>query len=153
MEKIDKAVESIVTLVGTWIPVVTLVHRETVYFDVGMISSFKERARASLALRDDIPDVIKMDLTTFDIERVIALYALEIGNMTPAERAQASKGRADLTSIIMEEYIIIAYGLYIDDKAGAVTEDTCTEEGKNRLGKETACAMVQKIFDAFCTDD
>ena len=130
MEKIDKAVQSIGTLVGTWIPVVTLVDRETVYFGVGMISFFKERARASLALRNDIPDVIKTDLTTFDtehIERVIALYALEIGNMSPAESAQASKGRADLTSIIMEEYIIIAYGLYIHDKAGAVTEDTCKE--------------------------
>ena len=128
MDVIDKAVVSMVTLVGTWMPVATLEVRDTVYFDVGMVLFFKDRARTLLANRDDIPDTIKTDLTTFDtphIGSVIAKYALDIGKMTQAERAQASIGRADLTSIIMAEYIIIAYGLYMVDKAGAVTEATC----------------------------
>ena len=122
---------SIVTLVGTWNPVVTLVNCETVYFDEGNVLIFKERARSSLALRDTIPEVFKDDLTTFDtvhIDKVITLYARAIGHMTPTERAQTSIGRADLTSIIMAEYIIIAYELYIADKAGAVTEDTCADD-------------------------
>jgi hypothetical protein len=131
MEIIDKAVQSMVTLVGTWIPVVSLKTRETVYFNDSILTFFKERARASLALRDDIPDVIKKDLTTFDtrhIDSIIFLYSLEIGHLPPAERAQASKGRDDLTSIIMEEYLILAYELYVEDKADAVTESICKDD-------------------------
>ena len=101
------------------------------YFDEGIILFFKARARSSLALRDDIPEVIKEDLTTFNtehIDKVIRLYARPIGHMTPAQGAESSKGRADLTSIIMAEYIIIAYELCIADKAGAVMEETCAHD-------------------------
>ena len=151
MDLIDKAVVSMVTLVGTWMPVVTLDDRETVYFDVGMVSFFKERAWTSLALRNDIPDVIKTDLTTFDtvhIESVIAQYALDIGKMSPAERAQASKGRADFTSIIMAEYITIAYGLYIADKAGAVTEATCMADIIDMLPVSSASNVAYHLLTA-----
>ena len=62
MEIIDKAVQSLVTLIGTWMPVASQAKRETVYFDEGIILFFKERARDSLAERDDIPENIKTDL-------------------------------------------------------------------------------------------
>ena len=131
MEIIDKAVQSMVTLVGTWIPVVNLPNRETVYFGDSIISFFKERAQESLALRDDRPDVIKKDLTTFDtahIDTILHLYAFPIGHLNPVQRAQVSKGKADLTSIIMEEYLILAYEGYVADKADAVTESTCKDD-------------------------
>ena len=62
------------------------------------------------------------------IDTIIHLYAFPIGHLTPAERAQESKGKADLTSIIMEEYIILAYEGYVADKADAVTESTCKDD-------------------------
>jgi hypothetical protein len=129
MEIIDKAVQSILTLVGTWMPVASQAKRETVFYDEGVIMFFKERARESLALRDDIPANVRTDLITFDtqhIDSIIHLYAVRIGHLTPEERARKSKGKADLTSIIMEDYIILAYALYVADKADAVTESTCT---------------------------
>ena len=103
MEIIDKAVQSLVTLVGSWMPVASQAKRETVFYDEGIIMFFKERARDSLAQRDDIPDNIKIDLISFDtehIDTIIHQYALRIGHLTPVERARASKGKADLTSII-----------------------------------------------------
>ena len=85
MEIIDKAVQSIMTLVGTWMPVASQAKRETVYYDEGVILFFKERARESLALRDDIPDNVKTDLITFDtqhIDTIINLNAVRIGHLT-----------------------------------------------------------------------
>ena len=154
MEIIDRAVQSIMTLVGTWMPVASQAKRETVYYDEGVILFFKERARESLALRDDIPDNVKTDLITFDtehIDSIIHLYAVRIGHLTKEDRAQASKGKADLTSIVMEDYIILAYALYVADKAEAVTEGTCTDDIINMLQVSRTNQSISRSSYRACT--
>ena len=131
MEKVDKAVESIVALVGTWNHVVAQENRETVYYDERTVLFLKSRARAALALRSDIPERIKEDLTTFDtghIDDVIRMYAYPVGHLTPTQAAEASIGRDDLTHNIMADYIVMAYDNYMASKAGAVTVASCTQD-------------------------
>ena len=129
MDNINKAVHSLDTLVGVWHPV-DVPRIMTMYYSSAQSRNWISRAREIISDRISIPVSVRQELQNFPtekIEAIITKYAKPTKGLTPDEEKAVSKGREDLTALIMADYILIAYGDHLDSVHGAASIQSCVD--------------------------
>ena len=129
MYKIDNAVQSLVSLVGAWKPK-DVPRTLTMFYSSGQFRGWISRARSILNDRVSIPISVRHELQTLDtskIEAVIDQLAMKTEGLTPDEEKIVCEGRADLTAVIMADYILIAYGDHLDSVRGGASVQACVD--------------------------
>ena len=135
MENIQIAVNSLVTLVGVWHPV-DVPHTLSIYYSSAQFRNWISRAREIIGDRLSIPASVRQgiqDFPTDKIEAVIFKYAMSTEGLDPDEEKSVSKGREDLTALIMADYILIAYGDHLDSVHGNASIQSCVDAVTNML--------------------
>ena len=129
MDNVNKAVHSLVTMVGVWHPE-DVPRTLTIYYSTAQFRNLISRARELLGDRISIPVTVREALQTLPtdkIEAVILRYATKTEGLTTDEEKAVSKGKDDLNTLIMAEYILIAYGDHLDSVHGAASIPSCID--------------------------
>ena len=154
MQRIDNAVQSLVSLVGAWKPK-DVPRVLTMYYSSAQFRGWITRARGILNDRSSIPISVRHELQTLDtslIEAVIDQLAMKTEGLTPDEEKIVCIGREDLTAAIMADYILIAYGDHLASVGGGASVQACVDAMAEMLTVSSSTGSVLKyecIFDTY----